>query len=541
MATPTQIKRKGRFSLILGTLLAAMLVASVAYADDISITNDVVVNGAGETKAPGETGTLFVYLEVATPDTQNGCNAPGSSPMVVSITSSDTGKVAIDSPGTVTLTGCGPTEAESIGYSVAGGASPGAVTITAAYSSGGRGQPDATNNPGSFTVTIAVTDATPPTTTITLAPSDPNGDNDWYTSAVHVQVSATDDTAVAETRCVLDPAAVPATFDDLPSPCPYTGAGASVSDDGMHTVYAAARDTAGNKEAVKSESFKIDSTTPTIVGAVVPASPGGDNGWYVTPPTVTFACSDATSGIFSCAADSTSPASNSETLGESASPQTVGGTATDNAGNTNTASVTGLMVDLSDPTVDSWTGSINEGDSFYFGSVPAAPTCTAADAISGPKSCVVTGYSTAVGTQTLTATAADNAGREGTETRTYTVLAWTLYGFYRPVDMSGSTKLWNTIKGGSTVPLKFNVFAGSTELTETAYVNLLQARQVSCSGGEEAPVEELSATGGTSLRYDWTAYQFIYNWQSPKQPGTCYEVKVGTLDGSSLTAHFRLK
>src|SRR5262249_7108181 len=38
--------------------------------------------------------------------------------------------------------------------------------------------------------------------------------------------------------------------------------------------------------------------------------------------------------------------------------------------------------------------------------------------------------------------------------------AWRTTGFYQPVDMSTpTTVVWNTVKGGSTVPLKFNVFA----------------------------------------------------------------------------------
>ena len=45
-------------------------------------------------------------------------------------------------------------------------------------------------------------------------------------------------------------------------------------------------------------------------------------------------------------------------------------------------------------------------------------------------------------------------------------------------------------------------------------------------------IEEL-ATGGTNLRYDTTGSQFIFNWQTPKKPGTCYNVTVQMVDGSS--------
>ena len=58
----------------------------------------------------------------------------------------------------------------------------------------------------------------------------------------------------------------------------------------------------------------------------------------------------------------------------------------------------------------------------------------------------------------MTATATDNAGRTATATRSYTVNAWTTKGFYQPVDMDG---VYNTVKGGSTVPLKFELFAGT--------------------------------------------------------------------------------
>ena len=106
---------------------------------------------------------------------------------------------------------------------------------------------------------------------------------------------------------------------------------------------------------------------------------------------------------------------------------------------------------------------------------------------------------------------------------------------------SSSAIVWNTVKNGSTVPLKFEVFAGSTELTDIAVVNQpLRATGVACAGGSTDDIELLT-TGGTSLRYDTTGGQFIYNWQTPKKSGACYLVTVSMIDGSSLSAYFRLK
>ena len=48
-------------------------------------------------------------------------------------------------------------------------------------------------------------------------------------------------------------------------------------------------------------------------------------------------------------------------------------------------------------------------------------------------------------------------------------------------------------------------------------------------------------TGGTTLRYDTTAGQFIQNWQTPKAAGLCYLAVVTTSDGSTVSAYFKTK
>ena len=123
-----------------------------------------------------------------------------------------------------------------------------------------------------------------------------------------------------------------------------------------------------------------------------------------------------------------------------------------------------------------------------------------------------------------------------------TVQPWTLNGFYQPVDMStGTTLIYNTVKNGSTVPLKFEVFAGPTELTDVSAVKSLTYAPTACDATAVSDDIETLATGGTVLRYDTTTGQFIYNWQTPRTAGQCYRVTVTTQDGSSLMAYFRLK
>ena len=50
---------------------------------------------------------------------------------------------------------------------------------------------------------------------------------------------------------------------------------------------------------------------------------------------------------------------------------------------------------------------------------------------------------------------------------------------------------------------------------------------------------EVTATGGTSLRYDTTGGQFIYNWKTPTGAGSCYKVTMTANDGSTITAYFK--
>ena len=291
------------------------------------------------------------------------------------------------------------------------------------------------------------------------------------------------------------------------------------------TVY----DKAGNSASAGISDIDVDLTAPTISAAVSPARPA--SGWWNTAsgaPTVTYTCADALSGVASCTAP--------YTFGEGAD-QSHTGAAMDNAGNSASAGVSDIDVDLTAPTL-TWNGGPEDGATYYFGFVPAAPTCDAADALSGPNGCTVAGYSAALGNHTMTATAYDMAGNSYAETRAYSVLAWTLKGFYQPVDMNG---VYNTVKNGATVPLKFEIFAGPTELTDVVYVKSLTYALTACNTIAIADEIETVATGGTSLRYDWTGGQFIFNWKTPNTAGKCYRVTMSTQDGSSLVAYFKLK
>ena len=97
--------------------------------------------------------------------------------------------------------------------------------------------------------------------------------NGWYVFAVKATVSATDNAAraSADTRCLLDGHAAGARYADLPAACPCLTSGPATSlTEGIHTLYAASIDNAGNTEAIKTIVFKIDKTGPISQVASLP-------------------------------------------------------------------------------------------------------------------------------------------------------------------------------------------------------------------------------------------------------------------------------
>src|SRR5215469_232205 len=145
------------------------------------------------------------------------------------------------------------------------------------------------------------------------------------------------------------------------------------------------------------EVVGVDNDRPTITASLSP-SPNAA-GWNNSPVTISFTCSDNTSGVASCP----SPI----TVNTEGANQVFSGTATDLAGNTASASVT-INLDMAPPTV---TGSINPPpDAGGYNSGPVTVTFTCADALSGVASCSSPVSVTQEGTAQVPGTATDVAG-----------------------------------------------------------------------------------------------------------------------------------
>lgn len=368
---------------------------------------------------------------------------------------------------------------------------------------------DAAGNTGSSSFAVTVVDTTPPglqvPESITVEATGPDG------AVVDYAVTAVD----------LVDGAVEATCE------PASGSTFAL---GGTQVDCTATDAAGNSAGASFPVLVVDTTAPEIdvpeTIVVEATGPAGATAAYAVT------ASDIVDGVV---AVTCLPASGTTfPLGTTS----VDCAATDAAGNTGHASFDVVVEDTTAPVI-TWIGGPAHGATYVFGSVPAAGSCTASDIVDGAVPCAITGYAATVGPHTLTATASDAAGNGASDTRSYSVAAWTLGGFFQPVDMGG---VWNSVKGGATVPLKFEVLAGATELTATSAVGGFTVKGVSCPGSTVVTDDiELTTTGATSLRYDVTAGQFIQNWQTPKKPGACYQVIMTTQDGSSLSALFKLK
>jgi hypothetical protein len=146
------------------------------------------------------------------------------------------------------------------------------------------------------------------------------------------------------------------------------------------------------------EIVGVDNDPPSISGAIS-STPPNAAGWNNSPVTVTFTCSDKTSGVASCP----SPV----TVSTQGANQVVSGTATDLAGNTASTSVT-INLDMTPPTI---TASINPlPDAGGYNSGPVSVTFTCTDDLSGVASCPAPVSVTTEGTTSVTGTVVDVAG-----------------------------------------------------------------------------------------------------------------------------------
>jgi hypothetical protein len=180
----------------------------------------------------------------------------------------------------------------------------------------------------------------PPTTTAIVSPQ-PNAAG-WNNTNVTVTLNSTDNetggTGVKQiTYSATGAQSIASTV--------VNGASASftISAEGVTTISYFGTDNAGNVESRKTLTIQLDKTLPTITPVRTP--PPNANGWNNTNVTVSFQCSDTLSGL----AAGSPPAPT--TLTSEGAGQSVTGTCTDVAGNSASATVSGINIDKTPPTI----------------------------------------------------------------------------------------------------------------------------------------------------------------------------------------------
>ena len=455
------------------------------------------------TDAAGNTGSASFSVTVV--DT----TAP-----FISGTPSNITKEATSAAG-ATATYTSPTANDLVSGSVAVTCSPasgstfalGTTTVNCSAS-------DAAGNTASSSFTVTVVDTTPPTLTLpgptTAEATGPSGAAATYAASASDLVSGS-----VAVNC-----------------SPASG---STFGLGATTVNCSASDAAGN---IASGSFTVtvvDTTPPTVtVPANITAEATGPSGAAVT---FTATASDLVDGVI---APTCSPLSGS-TFALDAT-MTVTCSATDAHGNTGSASFSVSVVDTTAPSV-TVPANITTGPTGPLGANVTYSGASASDLVDGSVavSCSPASGSLFVfGPTTVTCTATDAHSNSGSANFSVTVTGFNFLGFFQPVDNS----MLNTVKNGSTVPVKWKLQGeGGIEITSTAAVTSIRARQLSCAsfvGLTEDTIETLTS-GNSILRYDSTAMQFVYNWQTYRQPNTCWQLIVSFTDGTSKSANFKLK
>jgi hypothetical protein len=367
----------------------------------------------------------------------------------------------------------------------------------------------------------------------TLSASGTVGDNGWYTSDVTISASGTDSISSPVT-CSLDQHQTTDT----------TGADFNGS----------CKNNAGLTTNATQLTVKRDATAPTITNqGPSPASPNGNNSWYITAISNAFKASDSTSGLSgACAAafplSSGDHVKNVSSLAqEGLNVKVQSGTCADDAGNVaSSIDSVAFKIDLTNPVV-----TCPAVPTFLASQLPMTITAAVTDSPSGPASTTATGTANSPSGGTVNITGQDNAGRSGSALCAYHVGNTT---FLSPIDKAPTM---NIAKLGRVVPVKATLVHDGNPVTLTGNVYVGGLSNADCATGAVADEIEVYAAAGASntgnlFRWDSSGPFWIYNFDTSAfklNPANCYRINVyyggsatnGIGSGGALVGYFLMR
>lgn len=214
---------------------------------------------------------------------------------------------------------------------------------------------------------------------------------------------------------------------------------------------------------------------------------------------------------------------------------TVTVSATDSSGNIGSASVT-YIVDNIPPVI-----TLNGDDpvTVYIGSTYTDSGATVTDNFDESVPITSTGSvdTNVIGKYIITYTATDSAGNFASKTRTVKVI-YSFSGFFQPVD---NLPIWNSVKAGSAIPVKFSLNGGQG--LDIFAIDYPKSQNIDCiSRVPIDTIEETVTAGSSSLSYNATIDQYNYIWKTDKAwKNTCRQLTILLKDGTYHNASFYLK
>lgn len=397
----------------------------------------------------------------------------------------------------------------------------------------------------SGSTSITNVDNLPPSASISVP--NPDGLNGWHTGNVSASVSG-DDPAPGSGVAISQIRINGGAWETSPK---------TISSDGVYTVEGRVIDNAGNVSVVVTATVKRDSTPP-LASLNVP-TPDGNNGWFVSRPTVSTSGQDATSGVLSNQMRVNGGVWQEGEITLSDGVFNIEGRSRDNAGLWSGVTSATVKVDSVSPQVAVSLPPVNGKNGWYVGDILAS--VQAEDAISGvvERSIQINGGDwqpnnwliTVDGIHTITVRAADVAGnintaavivkRDGVPPRIVPQLegasiqdGW--YGGEVVVsatvedDVSGVSRLRAKINGGEWRDLPFTVVSdGDYVITYEAEDNAgnISTHTVSFQIDtlRPSPPVNLTVAGGDNRCSDASSY--LISWQPPSNlrlPINYYEI-----------------
>jgi hypothetical protein len=370
-------------------------------------------------------------------------------------------------------------------------------------------------------------DATAPVLMLAFSPDSPDGNNGWWRT----------------------PAGVPFiwTCNDATSGVDggYNGGCASptgtVTTNGVTNFSRQVRDQAGNLSVIVNRDLKLDNVAPLTT--FLSRTLANANGWNNTDVSLSWTCSDGTSGAVS--------ASDTKTVTTEGVNQFATGNCQDNAGNTSSNTQNGVNIDKTPPTVTPVTPPAGAP---YLLNQAVTPAFTCSDNLSGFVSSGATSTSgrnstdctgpATVNTSTVgphsygPMVATDKAGNTSVAMTTSYNINYNFVGFLQPID---NLPIINTANAGRTIPVKWQLKdANGVLISDLTSLTSLGAAPMACSAAPAAIVEEqLSSPGSTVFRFDGA--QFIFNWQTTKSWSGCWLLQTTLNDGTVHYAKFQFK